>query len=378
MAGIFVSYRREDSGGYAGRIADGLQQRFGAEAIFRDVDSLRGGLSFETALDQRLRQCDAMVVVIGRQWASIADPHGRPRLLAADDWVRREIEEGLRRGIPVIPVLVGGATLPRKDELPESLQPLLVRQAIELRDGRAWKGDLRLLGDDIEEAAGHEVCALGRALRRLRGRWPWLAVGAAAVAALAVYLSKPQPAPLDTDPLFDARLEEADTCFTHDPATGGTYAEFGFRLLPMVSDPQRVVRVFLGIAKVFDAARVPEGFDPAPEPCSEPACLAVHLWDEPERPTVLRGGTEGTVVRFSATLPTEATRVVVFGRFYQREGAGGTECAVDKSRPYERGTQLPFLVRVDRAGRVVGQACDGALDSRTIPVERRAGRYCLK
>jgi hypothetical protein len=127
VEGIFVSYRREDTGGYAGRIADGLQQRFGAEAIFRDVDSLRGGLSFEAALDQRLRQCVAMVVVIGKQWASIGDAHGKPRLLAADDWVRREIEEGLRRGIPVIPALVGGATLPRRDDLPESLQPLLVR-----------------------------------------------------------------------------------------------------------------------------------------------------------------------------------------------------------------------------------------------------------
>lgn len=379
MAAVFVSYRRDDSGGYASRLADALQDRFGADAVFRDVDSLRAGRSFEAALAEKLAECGAMLVVMSKQYATIADGAGRLRLAAPDDWVRREVEEGLARKIPVIPVLVGGAALPAASALPDSLKPLLSMQAVELRDGRAWDHDVALLAGDVEALLAGRLRGrrLVRALLR-HARW---AVPLAAAAAAAIVLwprPAPEPPAAESDPRFDLVIDDRETCFTRDAAGGPTDAEIALRLTPAMKESDRIGTAFVGIAKVFDAAAVPPDFDPAGAPCAPPACLGIALWDDAERPTLVRGGTEGTVVRFHAILPAKVERIVVFGRFYQREGAQGTQCVADASRPYEKGTQLPFLVRVDAAGKVVAKTCDGAFDTRHLPVPPGPGRRCLR
>jgi hypothetical protein len=191
VAIVFVSYRHEDSGGYAGWIADRLQERFGEDNVFRDIDSLRGGLSFEEVLDQQLARATVVVAVIGKQWATITDDKGHRRLQAHDDWVRREVEEGLGRKIPVIPVLVGGAALPKRDDLPSSLQGLLKMQAVELRDGRSWATDLELLVRDIDSSR-----------RWLRDKRLWVALLLLLLltSAIGLYLHWPLSPPLTTNP----------------------------------------------------------------------------------------------------------------------------------------------------------------------------------
>ena len=114
MCTVFISYRREDSLDISGRIKDHLVRLFGEEYVFRDVDSLPGGVRFPEKLADELAACEVMFVIIGRQWLRINDEAGRRRLDLRTDWVRREIETAFKRGITVVPVLVQNASMPSK------------------------------------------------------------------------------------------------------------------------------------------------------------------------------------------------------------------------------------------------------------------------
>jgi hypothetical protein len=136
MPGVFISYRREDSAAYAGRLFDILSAEFGPENTFMDVDDIKGGDDFTTVIDRKLGVSDALVAVIGEHWLSVTEPNGGRRLDNPNDFVRIEIAKALQRGIRVIPVLVAGATLPHPSDLPENLKALCDRQAVEVRDTR--------------------------------------------------------------------------------------------------------------------------------------------------------------------------------------------------------------------------------------------------
>jgi hypothetical protein len=134
MPGVFISYRRDDSGGYAGRLFDVLAGRFGPEQTFMDLDDIRGGDDFTAVIGEKVSQCSALLAVIGDRWLTLTGPDGIRRLDAPGDFVRLEIAKALERGVRVIPVLVSGAAMPRPEDLPEALRPLSVHQAVEVRD----------------------------------------------------------------------------------------------------------------------------------------------------------------------------------------------------------------------------------------------------
>ena len=136
LGGVFISYRREDSGGFAGRIYDRLTNRLGRERIFFDVDNIPPGMDFVDVLTERVGACGVLIAVIGKNWISSADEDNRRRLDDPNDFVRIEIEAALARGVWVIPVLVDGAAMPKPEELPDSLKKLRRRQAIEISHSR--------------------------------------------------------------------------------------------------------------------------------------------------------------------------------------------------------------------------------------------------
>jgi hypothetical protein len=140
---IFISYRREDSSGYAGRLFDALGDAFGADAVFMDIDTLAPGEDFRKAIDVALRDCEIALVIIGPTWISLRRRSVR-RLDLAEDFVRQEIEAVLARNIRVLPVLVGGASIPEGSSLPMSIAPLADRHAFELSD-RRWHADVEEL-----------------------------------------------------------------------------------------------------------------------------------------------------------------------------------------------------------------------------------------
>jgi hypothetical protein len=131
-SGIFISYRRSDDPGFAGRLGDRLAQHFGESRIFMDVDSIELGMDFSEVIYRHLAQCAALVAIIGKGWLDASDAQGRRRLTSANDYVRLEIEAALRRNILVIPVIAEGARMPCVEELPGPIKPLARRNGIEI------------------------------------------------------------------------------------------------------------------------------------------------------------------------------------------------------------------------------------------------------
>jgi len=147
MSRIFISYRREDSAGEAGRIYDYLERKFGREAIFKDVDAIAFGDNFRDRIHEAVGQCEILLAIIGRRWLTVKDTAGRRRLYNPADWVRLEIETALQRDVRVIPVLLDGVRMPTTQDLPESLQPLCYRNAARVRHDPDFRQDIkRVLG----------------------------------------------------------------------------------------------------------------------------------------------------------------------------------------------------------------------------------------
>lgn len=150
MSRILISYRREDSTDITGRIYDRLVQQFGREAIFKDVDSIPLGVDFRIHLDEQVSKCQVFLAVIGRAWKGKGGSRGSSRLRDTQDFVRIEIESALRRGIPVIPVLVGGASIPPVEQLPDGMQDLSYRHGIAVRPDPDFHRDMDRLIEQLK------------------------------------------------------------------------------------------------------------------------------------------------------------------------------------------------------------------------------------
>ena len=147
-AKVFISYRRDDSADVAGRIYDKLVDRFGAEQIFKDVDSIPIGVDFRKHLQRHVAECDVLLAIIGDRWLGAGG--ATRRLDDEKDFVRIEIEEALRRDIPVVPVLVRGANMPAESDLPPTLASLAFRNAIAVRHDPDFRHDIERLMQGIE------------------------------------------------------------------------------------------------------------------------------------------------------------------------------------------------------------------------------------
>jgi hypothetical protein len=172
---VFLSYRRGDAAGYAGRLSDALIQRLGPKSVFQDVSGITPGRDFTTEIDRALDDSDAALVVIGPGWLSAETPQGTRRLFQADDYVRLEVSRALRRDIRVIPVLVSGARLPSAADLPGDLQELAQRQDLELHD-ETWHRDV----DGLVRSLRGQPAVPTNSRRR------WLTIGSALVALLVL------------------------------------------------------------------------------------------------------------------------------------------------------------------------------------------------
>ena len=183
MARVFLSYRRTDTAGHAGRLAEALNERFGRGAVFMDIDSIGPGADFHERIDKSLGASNVALILIGDEWLASTGPEGRRRIDDEQDVVRREVAAALRRpGLVVIPVLVEGTRMPAESELPDELAPLARRNAFDLSNKR-WSYDVSQLGDTIESAA--PVPLRRRIVRRLGGRPLRVALAIVVPAAVA-------------------------------------------------------------------------------------------------------------------------------------------------------------------------------------------------
>ena len=142
-ASIFISYRRRETAGHAGRLYDGLVEHFGAERVFMDV-TMEPGVDFAETIQAAVGSCGALVALIGEEWLTVTDAAGKRRIDDPADVHRMEIEAALDRSVRLIPTLVQDAKMPTSADLPAALEPLVRRQAVELSEGR-WDYDVNRL-----------------------------------------------------------------------------------------------------------------------------------------------------------------------------------------------------------------------------------------
>ena len=148
MSRILISYRRDDSLDRASSLYQSFVARWGQERVVMDTGPVAPASAEK--IERVLDDCALVVVVIGKSWTSLAGLGGRSGTLhAADEIPCIEAAAALKRGMRVIPVLVGGARLPEAGELPEDLCGLGQCSAIDLRDS-AFDRDVAILMDIID------------------------------------------------------------------------------------------------------------------------------------------------------------------------------------------------------------------------------------
>ena len=175
MPNIFISYRRDDTSGYAGRLYDQITAHFGDEHVFMDVADIEPGADFVQVLQDKVGTCDALIALIGKNWLTCKNDENRPRLSDPRDFVSAEIAAALKRNVEVIPVLVGGAKMPQEQELPRQLQFLSRHQALEVSDARFIR-DVKDLIEVLERPAGKSKSILRK----------WLGITAICVCVLVI------------------------------------------------------------------------------------------------------------------------------------------------------------------------------------------------
>ncbi len=166
---VFISYRRDDAAGYAGRLEEALEKRLGLGSVFRDVLDIAPGEDFIAAIRTRLAGAHTVLVLIGPRWAG-TETAGQRRIDDDNDFVRLEVSMALDSGVRVVPVLLPGASMPAESDLPEPLKPLARRNAMPITDAN-WSADIERLAASIGVPPRRAV-------------WPWALGGAVMAAAL--------------------------------------------------------------------------------------------------------------------------------------------------------------------------------------------------
>jgi len=145
MSNVFISYRRDDSKYQADRLYKALTQILSPDRVFMDIDSIKPGQDFIEILEGWVQRCDILLALIGSGWVNALDPKtGKRRLDSPNDFVRIEVREALKRSIPVVPVLLDGASIPEADQLPDDLK-MLVRRNAQFVDFRTFDADVARL-----------------------------------------------------------------------------------------------------------------------------------------------------------------------------------------------------------------------------------------
>lgn len=156
MPRIFVNYRTGDEEHCATLVERELSRVFGSSNVFRASKSIAAGQPFEQAILREVWRSDALIAVIGPRWLTASrGGAGSPRMLDdPEDWTRREIVEALEHDVTVIPLLVGPITMPRRDEVPDALAPMLGRQYVRY-DHRRPDDGLRQLVEQLGGRPAH-------------------------------------------------------------------------------------------------------------------------------------------------------------------------------------------------------------------------------
>jgi CRP-like cAMP-binding protein len=128
---VFISYRRADQPNDVDRVRKRLERELGSVS-FVDAYSIGPAEDFAQRICKALAGCEILLAIIGPRWVDLF----KDRIDGETDYVRVEIGEALKRGIPIIPVLLNRAKMPSDADLPPGLQTLAGLQAIVIQRKR--------------------------------------------------------------------------------------------------------------------------------------------------------------------------------------------------------------------------------------------------
>ena len=255
---VFVSYRRADTQYAAGRLGDRLGKRF---KLFMDVDQIQAGARFPAVVRKALEETDVLLAVIGRQWLTLTAENGGRRIDQPDDWVAEEISMALRRGTPIIPVLLDDARMPNRDDLPPALVDLADWQALRIAH-ESFGADSERLIETIERVIS--AVEPGRP-----GRSSVYFAATAVLAILGIVLAFFGPeSPVTKVLQWDVRSHATDALANLPEGTAGLSPKLlGFDLpgnpIPLDVDANTFV---IGPQRLFLAGPAIAEFDPSGDP----------------------------------------------------------------------------------------------------------------
>ena len=153
---VFVSYRREDSAHFSGRLLDFLELRYGSDAVFFDVQSIPAGTDFWDHIKEVLGQCAVVLIVIGPRWLELLRDRRKRwyQLSGKDDYVAMEIAAALEMRIPIVPVMFDNAAMPRDGDLPKLMRPITKLNAVMVGQGHAFRFGADGIADQIARIRG--------------------------------------------------------------------------------------------------------------------------------------------------------------------------------------------------------------------------------
>ncbi len=248
---VFVGYRSDDAPDAAHRLAERLESRFGESSVFLDIDRISPGAVYAKVISDWVGKTDVFVAVIGRGWLG-EKSDGSLRIKEPRDFVRRELQTALSKGVPVIPVLIEDAPILRAQDLPKSLAQLSDLEAIRLTRSH-WAADVERLQSAITELAGGGPDEAtqppgGRRPFRKSGRRLLTAAVVIAVAVVAVVVAAAGGKPSGRSrsstvgPGSTSAPPPADAARSSKPASGSsTSASQGHQPISSARGPSEVV-----------------------------------------------------------------------------------------------------------------------------------------
>jgi TIR domain len=252
VAGIFISYRRKDAGGYAGRLHDELVRRYGRDAVFMDIDSISGGVDFKQRIHEALEASEIALVLIGEAWTAPGADHETRRIDSEDDLVRREVAAALaHENVVVVPVVVEGARLPEAADLPPDVSSLPALEICQLRN-REWKQDIRRIYRTVDGAVEERpLQRLSRRMREMPGWAPLAGIGLLILVAGVIALASGGGGGseacrnLDIPPASRERLAEAAGSARQAEQGSVYYGSCGSRTYALAAFPDGTDGVFV-------------------------------------------------------------------------------------------------------------------------------------
>jgi TIR domain len=167
MSKIVISYRRSDSEAMAGRIHDCLVNRYGESSVYMDIESIPAGVDFRTHINKAIHGAHVFLAIVGPKWRG-HKRSGGTRIAEDVDPVRAELEAAMERKIPVVPVLVDDAVMPKAEDLPPKIKDFSFHNAVPVDAGRDFRLHMDRLIEQIDKLLDSGASA------KLHGPWPWI------------------------------------------------------------------------------------------------------------------------------------------------------------------------------------------------------------